>query len=147
MIVASSRLGDVQVPDDGVLDFGPGLFGFPDSPHFVLVEIEENDTYYWLQSATEPHVSFLVTRPWDFFPDYELDVPDGVQVQLDLDNPADSDIFVLLTVGDSTGNDDEPAQTITANLLGPIVVNRVNNSARQIVLDSDTYATKAPLVA
>lgn len=146
MIVSSSRLGDVHVPDDGVLDFGPGLLGFPDSPHYVLVEIEDNDTYYWLQSTAEPHVSFLVTRPWDFFPDYELDVSDGVQDQLDLDDPSDSDIFVLLTVGDSTGSDGEPVQTITANLLGPIVVNRLNNSARQIVLDSDAYATKAPLV-
>ncbi len=139
----STRFGSFDVPDDSAFDFGPGLLGFPDSTRYVVVEIEDDNDYFWLQSVDATDVAFLAIRPWAFFPDYELDVPDQVQDEIELREVADSDIFVLVT----THHDGDQLTSITANLLGPVVVNHSTRKGRQLVLNSGDYGTREPLVA
>lgn len=143
MIVTSTRFGSLDIPDERALDFGPGILGFPESQRYVLVEIEDDDDYFWIQSVELDDVAFLCIRPWDFFPEYELDVPDDVQDQIHLHDPADSEVFLLLT----THHEDEELVDITANLLGPIILNSSNRKARQVVLNNSEYTTREPLVA
>ena len=143
MIVTSTRFGTLDVPDDRAIDFGPGLLGFPDGRRYVLVEIEDDEDYFWIQSVELAEIAFLCIRPWDFFPDYELDVPDDIQEQIDLHDPVDSEVFLLLT----THHDGEELVDITANLLGPIILNSGNLQARQVVLNSSEYSTREPLAA
>lgn len=143
MIVESTRFGTLELTSDQAIDFGPGLLGFPASGTFVFIELPDDDHYLWLQSVDEPELAFLVTRPWEFFPDYEIDVPDAVTAEIELEDPVDSDVFLLLTVHRT--NDEEPG-FLTANLLGPVVVNTRRRLARQVVLDSDAYGTREPLV-
>jgi flagellar assembly factor FliW len=52
-------------------------------------------------------------------------------------------VLALLTVHRIV---DEPVN-ISANLLGPIVVNTETRQARQLVLDNSGYSTREPLVA
>ncbi len=143
MIVTSSRFGTIDVPDDRAFDFGPGLLGFPEGRRYIIVEIEDDEDYIWLQSVELPDVAFLAVRPWGFFPDYELDVPDDVQLEIGLEDLTDSEVFLLVT----THHDGEDLTDVTANLLGPIVFNTNSRLARQLVLDSGVYGTREPLVA
>ncbi len=143
MIVTSTRFGSLDIPDERAIDFGPGILGFPDSQRYVLVEIEDDEDYFWIQSVEIDDVAFLCIRPWDFFPDYELDVSDDVQEQIELHDPVDSEVFLLLT----THHEDEELIDITANLLGPIILNSSNRKARQVVLNNSEYTTREPLVA
>ncbi len=143
MIVTSTRFGTLDIPDERAIDFGPGLLGFPESQRYVLVEIEDDEDYFWIQSVEIDDVAFLCIRPWDFFPDYELDVSDDVQEQIELHDPVDSEVFLLLT----THHEDEELVDITANLLGPIILNSSNRKARQVVLNNSEYTTREPLVA
>lgn len=143
VIVPTTRFGDLETTPDRALDFGSGLLGFPDARRYYVVEISDDEDYFWLQSGDLPELAFLVTRPWAFFPDYEFEVPEPVTEQLGLADPADSEVFLVLTVQ----RDGEVASAITANLLGPIVVNTVNRKACQLVLDDAEYGTSEPLVA
>ncbi len=143
MIVTSTRFGSLDIPDERAIDFGPGILGFPDSQRYVLVEIEDDEDYFWIQSVEVDDVAFLCIRPWDFFPDYELDVSDDVQEQIELHDPVDSEVFLLLT----THHEDDELVDITANLLGPIILNSSNRKARQVVLNNSEYTTREPLVA
>ena len=143
MIVESTRFGTLELTSDQAIDFGAGLLGFPDSCTYVLIELPDDDDYLWLQSVDQPELAFLVTRPWGFFPDYEIDVPDAVTAEIELDSPVDSDVFLLLTVHRT---EDEEASSLTANLLGPIVINTRMRLARQVVLENETYGTREPLV-
>ncbi len=144
MIVESTRFGSLEATPEAALDFVDGLLGFPESRAYYVVEIPDEEHYFWLQSGDVPELAFLVTRPWAFFPDYEINVPDNVQEQIGLTDPADSEIFLLLTV--QRDEDGEPTD-ITANLLGPIVVNTKSRKACQLVLDDSSYGTRQPLVA
>ena len=143
VIVTSTRFGTLDVPDDRAIDFGPGLLGFPEGHHYVLVEIEDDEDYFWIQCVELEDVAFLCIRPWDFFPEYELDVPDDVQEQIGLHDPVDSEVFLLLT----THHEGEELIDITANLLGPIILNSSTLEARQVVLNTTEYSTREPLVA
>lgn len=142
MLVESTRFGSFEVESRRTLAFDEGLLGFPDSSTYVVVEVEDSP-YVWLQSTSEPDVAFLAISPFVFFPQYDLELGDEDQAALEVDDPAQVEVLTLLTVH-RVG--DEP-QTITANLLGPIVVNVDNRKARQLVLDNPEYSTREPLVA
>jgi flagellar assembly factor FliW len=142
MLVESTRFGSFEVQDDRTLRFQESLLGFPNSTTYVIVEVEDSP-YVWLQSADEPMVAFLATSPFVFFPTYDLELGDDDQRSLGVDDASQVEVLTLLTVHRV---DDEP-QTITANLLGPIVINVQSREARQLVLDDAAYSTREPLVA
>ena len=143
VLVESSRLGAFEVDDDRVVRIDTGLLGIPSSTGYVVVEPGDDDSpYFWLQSVDEPDVAFLATTPWDFFPDYELVLRDDDLELLALRRTEDAEVFLLLTVH----RDGEQVQDITANLLGPVVVNTATRRARQLVLENAAYTTRASLV-
>jgi flagellar assembly factor FliW len=142
MLVQSTRFGPFEVDQSRALNFTQGLLGFPDSTTYVAIEVEETP-YLWLQSVEEEDVAFLATSPFAFFPGYDLVLSDEDQRELGVDDPEQVEVLALLTVHRSG----EEAQDITANLLGPIVVNVESRQARQLVLDNPDYSTRVPLVA
>lgn len=142
MLIESTRFGSFEVEASRSLSFDDPLLGFPDSSTYVVVEVVDTP-YLWLQSADEPDVAFLATSPFLFFPDYDLELPEQARESLAVDDPSQVEVMALLTVhrmGDDPVN-------ITANLLGPIVVNVETRKARQVVLDRSGYSTREPLVA
>lgn len=142
MDVPSTRFGSLEIQEDSVVDLGPGLLGFADARRFAIVDVEGDDTYVWLQSIEHSELAFLATQPWSFFPNYELDVPDETLEEIGLAEPGDSLVLVLLT----THHDGDELLEVTANLLGPVVVNTQTLKGRQIVLAGDVYGTREPLV-
>lgn len=144
VLVTSTRFGRFEVDDERVLHVPGGLLGLPSSTGYVLVETGDDDSpYFWLQSVDESEVAFLATTPWSFFPDYELIIDDDELEALALRQPEDAEVFLLLTVH----RDGEQVSDITANLLGPVVVNTATRRARQLVLDRSDYTTRMSLVA
>jgi flagellar assembly factor FliW len=142
MHVRSSRFGEFEIEQTRALNFSQSILGFPDSSTYVVVEVEESP-YIWLQSVDEPDVAFLATSPFWFFPEYDLELGDDDQQALDVADPSQLEVLTLLTVHRAG----ETPETITANLLGPIVVNTENRQALQLVLDNPDYSTRVPLVA
>ena len=141
MLVESTRFGSFEVETVRTLQFQESLLGFPDSSTYVVIEVEDTP-YIWLQSADEPSVAFLATSPFPFFPTYDLELSDDEQQSLDVDDVSQVDVLTLLTVH----RVNHQLETITANLLGPIVVNVETRQARQLVLDNTDYSTREPLV-
>lgn len=142
MLVESTRFGSFEVDAGRSLTFDDPLLGFPRSSTYVVVEVEDTP-YVWLQSVEEPEVAFLAVSPFLFFPDYTIDLPDQAEEALGITDPAQVEVLALLTVhrmGDDPVN-------ITANLLGPVVVNTDSRKARQVVLDRSGYSTREPLVS
>lgn len=143
MLVQSSRFGEFEVEASRTLKFSQNLLGFPESNTYVVIEVEESP-YIWLQSVEEPDVAFLATSPFLFFPEYDLVLGDEEQSTLGVEDPSQVEVLALLTVHRS---DEDALEQITANLLGPIIVNTESREALQLVLDNPTYSTREPLVA
>lgn len=140
MHVQSSRFGEFEIEASRALNFAQCLLGFPQSTTYVVIEVEDTP-YIWLQSADEPDVAFLATSPFLFFPDYDLELGEEEQHSLDVDDVSQVEVLALLTVHRSG----ETPETITANLLGPIIVNTESRQALQLVLDNPDYSTRVPL--
>jgi flagellar assembly factor FliW len=140
--VTSSRFGTIEIADDRIITVVDGLLGIPDSTRYVVLEVDDDSPYVWLQSVDEPEVAFLATTPWLFFPDYELVLDDDALGALGLERPEDAEVFLLLTVH----REDDEVTDITANLLGPLVASTVTRRARQLVLEDSTYSTQVSLV-
>ena len=127
------------------LHFAAGLPGFPEVRRFVLVRIgDELSPFSVLRSLDDSPehpdgIEFVVTHPGLFFPDYAPEIDDDTANRLDLKPADDALLLVIVTVTD-------PVASSTANLLGPIVVNRHTRAAAQAVLGNSGYATREALV-
>jgi flagellar assembly factor FliW len=129
---------EVELPE---LHFAGGLPGFPEVRRFVLVGLgDETSPFSVLRSLDHGvDLEFVVTHPGLFFPDYEPEIDDDTANRLELKSADDALLLVIVTVAD-------PVAASTANLLGPIVVNRHTRAAAQAVLGNSGYATREALV-
>lgn len=134
MEVQTKTMGVVDVDDEHILTFPKGLFGFEEYHQYALIEAEYAP-FFWLQSLEEKSLAFILVDPFLIAKNYELDVDDKVLSEIDLDSPSDVVVFAIVTVPASGG-------PVTANLQGPLVINRKNHRALQIVLSDTRWTTK-----
>jgi flagellar assembly factor FliW len=132
----TQRFGEVEYTAEDLVTLEGGLLGFESCRQFLLIHHKENSPFRWLQSIEEPGLAFLVTDPNFFAPDYSPEMPNEAAQQLEL--TAETPMMVLSIVTIPKGKPEE----MTLNLAGPIVVNLLNQRARQIVLEDSRYAIK-----
>lgn len=139
VLVRSEQFGDLEVDEARVLTFDDGLPGFPDARRFALLPVEgSDDLFFWLQSLDDPGLSFLSIIPWPFFPDYEPELNEPDREALDLASASDALVLCLVTVH-------REERRVTANLLGPVIINERTRASRQVVLTEQDLPVQAPL--
>src|SRR5918911_5356594 len=87
--IESTRFGTLLVDEERVITFPNGLLGFPDHRRFALIQTGEENYFFWLQSADEPNLAFVVTDPAIFFKGYEVPLRDEMRQDLRLDGAGD----------------------------------------------------------
>jgi flagellar assembly factor FliW len=140
MKIETVRFGEVDVPDERVIQFVEPILGFEDSESYILLDHAPDSPFHWLQSVQDPDLAFVVTHPKLFNLPYDITLTDEVGDKLALTNP--DDVLILNIVNIPA---DDPAG-MTANLLGPIVINQNSGRAMQVVLNDNTYSTKVRLI-
>lgn len=135
MLIYSTQLGDIDVPEDKIISFPQGLPGFPDEKTFAFLPYQVDSPFAYLQSVVEPKLTFLVVDPFAFFKDYEFELNDQIAQEFELVESNLPHIINIVSV---------PAKTeeMTTNLLAPIVINTQNNKAMQVILEKTTYTTR-----
>lgn len=139
MKLVSSRLGEIEVDPEQVVFFEEGLLGFENLRRFVLLPVDNSLVFTWLQSIEDPNVSFLLADPFMFFPDYEVELEEGVRESLKIEGAKDVVIQAIVTIPDSGVKD------MTANLVGPVVISVNDKIGKQIVLTHTNYSTRHKL--
>lgn len=134
--VETVRFGEIEVDEDKILHFEHGIPAFEDEHEFVIIPLEDKSPYMFMQSLQTPELAFLVTIPFLFFHDYEFNLDDAIVEQLSVKEHDDLQIYVIITIPLNN------MKKMTVNLLAPIVVNKNNLKARQVVLDRSSYKTK-----
>jgi flagellar assembly factor FliW len=134
MKVTTKAYGVVDVDDRQRIEFPFGLLGFEKFKKYVLLDARQQPFYY-LQSVDVPEIAFVLIDPFLFRPDYSPDIDDTELAEIGVEKPEDALVFSIVTIP----NDGSP---MTANLMGPVVINRANRVARQTVLGGDRWHTK-----
>ena len=78
----------------------------------------------------------IVMNPFLFKPDYELDL-DGFIGTRDWENTTPDDLIIYVVVNVS---EKENETKITANLMGPLIINQKNKEVIQAVISDTTYS-------
>ena len=139
MLVKSSRLGQLEVPESKVINMEKPILGFERLQQYCLVEVDELKPFLWLQSVEDAAVAFLVINPRVFFPDYRIEVNSKEIAELAIDKVEAVETYTVVTVPD------DPRQ-MSVNLQGPILINTENNRAKQLVLVNSEYRVQHYLI-
>ena len=136
--ILQTPFGEVFYDPEKVVRFPEGLVGFERLRDFVVLPNRgKDDPLFCFQSVDEPHLSFLLINPALFFPDYQI-VPGSEELEKLAIRDSDP-YFVLTTI---TFHDD---QSITLNLLAPVIYTPKTDRALQVILDGSGYRAKTPL--
>ena len=134
MQVKTKTMGTVEVASERMIKMPVGLFGFEKYTDYVLIN-SEYEPLIWLQSLQERNLAFLLIDPFLIGDDYEIDVDDKTLAKIGITQPSDVVVFSIVTVP----NDGGP---VTANLQGPLIINKKNKEALQVVLTDPKWTTK-----
>jgi len=134
--VATKNFGDIMVREDQIITFSPGLLGFSELHRYVLIEHGQESPFLWLQSLDKPDLAFVVMDPVFVLPDYQVGPINGIQKELEVKSLQDLKVLVILTIPPGRPQD------MTANLMGPLLINVVNRRGKQLVLESSPYSHK-----
>jgi len=121
------------LPHATPLLFADGLVGCPDWRRFVLRRADDVTPVALLESEDVVGLSFLVTDPRAWYPDYHFTVTAGDLAALGAATENELELLVIATVSP------EPF-AITFNLLGPLLVNRAGGRGRQVIQHQTEYA-------
>lgn len=122
-----------------VLTFPKGLLGFERLTSFRLVEPQDAYPLKFLQSVESEEVSFICIDPAAVKKDYEVSLSDEEAQALGLESPGDALILTLVVVP-------ENPRHMTTNLAGPLVVNVKTRVGYQIILNSETFPLRFPIL-
>ncbi len=131
MKIETTRFGSITVSKDEIIEFPQGLLGFPGERRYVILR-EDNGPFYWMQSVENPGLAFVITNPLLFVPDYKIRLHRSQLEDIELTELSNGEIWVLVSIRK------DPLR-VTLNLQGPILVNKVNKKAKQVVLDPEEY--------
>jgi flagellar assembly factor FliW len=135
MIVNTTRFGVIEVDDDALISMPEGMIGMSENRSYCLIDHQPESVFKWLQSTHDPDLAFLVIDPSDVVEDYEIVLPDWDVEFLQLRDTGEAVVMATVTI-------DTEAETVSSNLLAPVVINARTRLGRQVILDSDRYGVK-----
>ncbi len=128
----------VSVDENHILNFPEGLFGFELYHNYAIFD-SEYSPFMWMQSLEDSNLAFLIVDPFLICSDYELDVDDKTLLKIGITSPKDVIVMSIVTIP-------KDGSAVTANLQGPIIINRNNKQCMQAVLNSTQWTTKFDII-
>jgi flagellar assembly factor FliW len=132
------RFGEIEYTEADVMVFPWSLPGFADHNRWLILSLDTQPSYVWLQSLDDLKIAIPAADPWMVFEGYDPKLPSYAFSTLEIAEAGD---FTLLCVVVVTPG----AEEMTMNLMAPIVVNLKTRRARQVVLDGSNYSVKEPI--
>lgn len=122
MNIDAPHSGSLSVAPDRIIEFPDGLPGFEELHRFTLFhpenDAEKGPKYFILQSLDDPGVAFNIADPALFGFNYEINLSDTEIAALDLADPSEAAVVVILVKDDGTGEGG-----LRANLKAPLLLN------------------------
>lgn len=122
---------DFDTPPANQLELPQGLIGFAKYKRAELLYLPDHLPFLWMKLYSEVDaLHFIVIEPGGLVPGYEPEIFDADAEGLDLRDPAEAMILNIVTL-----HRQQPVEA-TANLIGPLVVNRRTRMGRQLVISN-----------
>ena len=139
MKINTVKFGKIDIDEQRIFEFKLPIIGFDELKKFVLLDLNKDNFFKWLQSVEDPALAFPVVSVFNLNIDYSIDLPDDVIEELKIKN-----VESLLVMNISSIPQDDPQGT-TINLLAPIIFNLDEHLAGQVILSGSGYNISFPL--
>jgi flagellar assembly factor FliW len=139
MKVNTKAFGELEVDDKQKVSIPLGLFGFENYIEYVLID-SGNQPFFWLQSVDEKEIAFIMIDPFLFRKDYEANVTNEELAEIGIKTPENVLVFVIVTIPQDGGS-------MTANLQGPLIINKENMRGMQAILSDAKWKTKHDIMS
>ena len=134
MKVETKAFGLIEIADSQKVTISQGLYGFEEYKEFVLFDAE-HEPFYWLQSLADPEIAFILVNPFLFRADYEVNIANDELEEIGVTTPQNALIFVIVTIP-------QDGSPMTANLQGPLVINKESMTGMQAILPDVRWKTR-----
>jgi len=133
---------ELEFPQANTFTLPQGLIGFKDYTRAELLYQPDHLPFLWLKlHGPTDSVHFIVIEPAGLVPGYEPELFDEDAASLELTDPAEAMVLNIVAL-----HRQNPIEA-TANLVGPIIVNRRTRVGRQLVVANYArYSAHHPLV-
>jgi flagellar assembly factor FliW len=140
--IKTSRFGTITIEEEKIITMPFGMLGFPDVKRFVILQHKENSPFFWYQSVDDPTLAFVIMSPFLFKPDYTVDLENVLKEMSwsEEEKQENLELYVVVNIPKGAPN------KMTANLIGPILINNKIYQAVQMVISDSHYTHKFPLV-
>ena len=137
----TKELGKITLDPEQLLSFPEGLYGFRDFHEFALVEESAENPFKWLQSTSDPALAFIVIQPELILSGYRPEVAREDLQSIGLSGVDESLVFLIVTIPE---NDPE---SMTANLQGPVLINKTTKQGRQAISMNEKHVVRLPVLS
>ncbi|MFS0725884.1 flagellar assembly protein FliW [Paenibacillus sp. 1P07SE] len=139
MKVTTSKIGEVEIPEEATVCFPQGIPGFEELHTFAFLDIGEGVPFKLMQSLEDKDISFYVCDPFVFYQSYEWTLPASAQEELELESSSDLQVWSIVTVASELKHS-------TINLLAPVLINQSKRLGKQHILQEGNYTSRQPLM-
>ncbi len=138
--IHTTRFGDIELEEDRLILFPEGIIGFPQMKSYVLLEHKPDSPFMWLQSTEASDLAFVLINPLLIRNDYPRRLPVKDPSLNAVKDGLEPLVFAIVTIPPG-----EPRK-MTANLLGPLVIDAAARTGRQVILADSEYTTRHPII-
>jgi flagellar assembly factor FliW len=138
MLIKTVNFGDLEIPEDKIIDFREGLPGFPQIRKFAVLEFEDVKPFQYLQALGDPPIALLIINPFLIDPSYEFQLSAMDMEEIQSTQAGGVVIYAVATIPDNP-------EEATLNLMAPIIINEKARSGKQVILPDTNYTVRHPL--
>lgn len=137
MELNTRQFGSVTIDETKIITLPKGMPGFSDAKKFVILDHEDIQPFYSFQSVDDEKLAFIIMDPFLFKADYNVDVDSSVlEMNWTLEEKEDMFLYVIINA-----TDPDPKK-MTANLMGPLLINIKRNEGVQLMVGDKGYSNK-----
>ena len=119
--------------------FDEGIPGFEKATEWIILCNPTEEPFAWLQSVSISDLAFVVVDPWLICPGYTARISDFDLKRLAIKSKDDVLLLSIVSVRDKI-------EDMTANLVGPILINVKARKGAQIVLQNSNDYSASHLI-
>lgn len=145
MRIDTKAYGEIEIDEIQIIEFPEGIMGFPEYNKFALIdsaktsETQPESPFKWLQSLDDKNLAFIIIDPALFYENYLPKCSPDELKKIGIQDIKNAVIITIVTIPEDPGK-------MTANLQGPILINKKNRLAIQAISVDDNHLVREPII-
>lgn len=131
------QFGKIQIDETKIITMPKGIPGFSDVKRFIILDHDDIRPFYSFQCVDQEDLAFIIMDPFLFKGDYTVDI-DPYLKEMAWENETEEHLFLYVIIN-ATAPD---PRKMTANLMGPLLINIKKNQGIQMMVNDRGYSSK-----